>query len=76
MALPKNTTYKVSEADIMKISKLMGCLEGTIKEIIRDKQISSEDIGSCELYFYEMNSRALVELETDGELRNYFNLEK
>ncbi len=76
MALPKNTSYKVSEADIMKISKLMCCLEGTIKEIIRDKRVSSEEIGGSELYFYEMNSRALVEFETDSELRNYFNLEK
>lgn len=76
MRKPKNYSYKVTEGDILKISKLMGCLEETIKEIIRVKHPLAEDIGVNELYFYEMNSRALVELETDNELKHYFDLEK
>jgi hypothetical protein len=73
---PKNWHYKVSEADILKISKLMGCLENTIKEIIRTKNRDQEFSGPSEMYFYEMSSRSLVELNSDDELRHYFDLEK
>jgi len=76
MKKPKNWIYRVSEADILKISKLMGCLEDTIKEIIRIKHPLPDDIGPSEMYFYEMSSRALLELETDIELRSYFNIDK
>ena len=72
----KNCHYKVSEAEILRISKLMGCLENTIKEIIRTKNSDQEFTGPSEMYFYEMSSRALVELEFDDELRHYFDLEK
>lgn len=72
----KNWHYKVSEADILKISKLMGCLENTIKEIIRTKNSDQEFTGPNEMYFYEMSSRAVVELDSDDELKHYFDLEK
>jgi len=76
MTKPKNKSYRVTEADILKVSKLIGCMEETIKEIIRVKHPTADDIGPSEMYFYEMNSRALCELETDSELKGYFDLGK
>lgn len=75
MNKPQNLQYSVSEADVLKISRLMGCLEGTIKEIIRFKYQQRDEIGPCEMYFYEMSSRALGALETDHELRHYFDID-
>jgi hypothetical protein len=75
MKKPKNLQYSVSEAEILKISKLMGCLEDSVKEIIRSTHQEHDEIGPSEMYFYEMSSRALGELETDDELRHYFDID-
>ncbi len=76
MKKPNNWTYRVSEADILKISRLMGCLEDTIKETIpHQASHSPTTLDQVKLYFYEMSSRALLELETDNELKTYCNID-
>jgi hypothetical protein len=65
-------TYRVNEDDILKISKLFGCLEETINEIIRYR-VPKKDIGPCEMYFYEMTSRALTEMDPDPCIRAHGN---
>jgi hypothetical protein len=62
----KNKTYPVTESDLIKISKLFGCLEDAVKEMIRNKGREYQD-DIAEMYLYEMTSRALCE-NADGTL--------
>lgn len=64
--------YIVNEDDIVKISQLFGCLEDTLKAIIRNKNRSVDDLMDYEMLFYEASSRSLVELESDSEFKTYF----
>jgi hypothetical protein len=61
-------TYPVTEGDLIKLSKLFGCLEEAVKEMIRNNGRKDPDNRS-EMYLYEMTSRALTEtLNDSGEI--------
>jgi len=66
-----STAYIVTEDEILKISRLFGLLEDTIKELIRNRQMAAvrHDIDDAEMYFYEMTSRALDECEDGYEVK-------
>jgi hypothetical protein len=54
--------YPVTEFDLTKLSKLFGCLEEALKEMIRNKgRLHPDDFS--ETYLYEMTSRAPFETE-------------
>ena len=59
-------TYPVTEFDLTKLSKLFGCLEEALKEMIRNRGRQDPD-NLSEMYLYEMTSRALLETD-DPEL--------
>lgn len=63
--------YPVTEGDLIKLSKLFGCLEEAIKEMIRNNGRYQTDNFS-ETYFYEMTSRAILESVNDGGETNNF----
>lgn len=57
----KPDLYALSEKDILKISILFHCLEDAIKELIRSRGSSDEDLtGPDEMAFYEETSRTLL----------------
>ncbi len=68
----RSKTYPLTEFELTKISKLFGCLEEAIKEIIRNGGRDDPDYLS-EMYFYEMTSRALLETD-DSELPGSLDL--
>ncbi len=61
----KRKPYPVTEGDLIKLSKLFGCLESAVKEMIRNKARRDRD-NLCEMYLYEITSRALTE-DVDDE---------
>jgi hypothetical protein len=65
-------TYPVTEFDLTKLSKLFGCLEEALKEMIRNRGRQDPD-NLSEMYLYEMTSRALVETD-DPELSGSLEL--
>jgi len=61
--------YQLSEADILKISSLFGCLEDALKELIRSRGRDDDDLpGQAEVAFYEEASRTLLSSEDDDAL--------
>jgi hypothetical protein len=63
-------SYIVTEAEILKISEIMGCMENAVKEIIRFSQDNSEFESLRQSMFFEKMSNALLNLDADE--RNYF----
>lgn len=72
MGTEPKATYLVTEEEILKISKLFGCLEEAIKELIRRRQMAcvKHDGDVAEMYLYEMTSRAIYDGEEDPEIKS------
>lgn len=60
-------SYIVTEAEILKISEIMGCMEDAVKEIIRFSQEVSELNRFKECLFFEEASKALLNLDSDRD---------
>jgi DNA repair exonuclease SbcCD ATPase subunit len=65
MANLEQNIYKITENEIIKISRLMASVEEAIKELIR-KPVDDYDFK--ELRFYELRSNYLRELYADQDL--------
>jgi len=68
----RSASYPVTEFDLIKLSKLFGCLEEALKEMIRNRGRQHPEHLS-EMYFYEMTSRAPVETD-DPQLTDSIGL--
>lgn len=50
--MPEPQVYSVTEAEILKISRLMGALEDAVKEVIRLSKGNPEPAPFFEIEFY------------------------
>jgi hypothetical protein len=62
-------TYVVTENEILRISKIMGCMEDAVKEIIRANRNGTSIIGYRETLFFEASANTnLDQAEQDAFL--------